>query len=443
MRSLARIVLGLALLAGACTALKEVDVVPDASVGAPGTPQGGAPDADAAPEAKADVTVPFGAQDGASPPEPAVDAGLPDTAPAADADLAPTDASRIAPDTASPPPDLALPEADAAAAIMDTRLAEPDAPPPVCCAGTRSCLSVTPRLCTPQGQWQDMSPCSGSTPICTEGACSPIEYSGRWVGATNQGYLFQMQVFANALTDLGFDYVAENSSCRATGHINTRLGTPEPIAAAASFAKGPFGSPPVTYSVSGDFSSATSASGTIQMTYAGPGCSKTQLLSWTARKVVCGDRRLEWPETCDDGNTMSGDACPAICQLAATPERENNDSIAQANGPYTDDVILTASLPTPADVDVFAIRNPYPGPVSIELETHGQTIGVCGVDTYLRLLDGNGVVLVEDDDGGRALSCSKIVHLLAAGQTVYAQIYPAAAGDTIPAYALHVFFQKP
>jgi cysteine-rich repeat protein len=369
-----------------------------------------------------------------------------------------TDAAAVLPGpTDGPPPDTAmlLPDAnvmpDAAmllpdAAVMpavDAVSPQPDAAAAVCSGSMRRCNSSTPQVCGPGGQWQDSSPCQGATPICMGGTCVPIDHSGKWVGVTTQGYVFKMNVFANAVTDDEFDYVAQTAACTATGHTGTCFGTPEPISASGTFSKGPFGSPPVTYSITGTFTSATDATGSIQMTYAGPNCNKTQLLQWNARKVVCGDGMIQWPETCDDGNTTPNDGCAQICQLSATSEKEGNDSIATANGPYTSDVILTGSLPAPTDVDLFAVRNPYPGPVSIELETHGQTIGVCGVDTYLRVLDEHGTLLVEDDDGGRALSCSKIIYLLAAGQTVYVEVSVAIMGDTIAAYALHVLFQKP
>lgn len=34
-----------------------------------------------------------------------------------------------------------------------------------------------------------------------------------------------------------------------------------------------------------------------------------------ASPPVCGDRRVEAPETCDDGNTTSGDGCSSTCRL--------------------------------------------------------------------------------------------------------------------------------
>jgi cysteine-rich repeat protein len=38
-----------------------------------------------------------------------------------------------------------------------------------------------------------------------------------------------------------------------------------------------------------------------------------------AQAPVCGNRIIEPPETCDDGNTVSGDGCSAVCQLENRP----------------------------------------------------------------------------------------------------------------------------
>ncbi|MCB9627364.1 MAG: DUF4215 domain-containing protein [Sandaracinaceae bacterium] len=45
-------------------------------------------------------------------------------------------------------------------------------------------------------------------------------------------------------------------------------------------------------------------------TVSGDGCSAT----CTAESVSCGDQRIQGSETCDDGNTVSGDGCSSTCQ---------------------------------------------------------------------------------------------------------------------------------
>ena len=53
---------------------------------------------------------------------------------------------------------------------------------------------------------------------------------------------------------------------------------------------------------------------------------KTVSLEVTASQAVCGNGKIESPETCDDGNTVSGDGCSSACQVeqgsACNPNQE-------------------------------------------------------------------------------------------------------------------------
>ena len=90
---------------------------------------------------------------------------------------------------------------------------------------------------------------------------------------------------------------------------------------------------------------------------------------------------------------------------------------------------------------MYAIQNPYPGTVAIVLETHGETIGTCHIDTLIQIVDSSGNLLAQDDDGSRALYCSLLQYSLSAGQTIYV-VVSSADGSVIPTYNLHVQFQK-
>ncbi len=120
-------------------------------------------------------------------------------------------------------------------------------------------------------------------------------------------------------------------------------------------------------------------------------------------------------------------------------EQEPNDSIATAGVGVTTDTVFAGAILTASDRDYFAIRNPYPGAIAIELETHGQTVGTCKVDTLLDVYDSSGTLLAEDDDGARAWYCSYLLLQLNSGQTVYARV-TSAVGGTIPSYNLNVRF---
>lgn len=40
-----------------------------------------------------------------------------------------------------------------------------------CKSGTAECVGATPRACDSTGHWKSLSPCSGSTPLCSAGVC--------------------------------------------------------------------------------------------------------------------------------------------------------------------------------------------------------------------------------------------------------------------------------
>jgi cysteine-rich repeat protein len=97
---------------------------------------------------------------------------------------------------------------------------------------------------------------------------------------------------------------------------------------------------------------------------------------------VCGDGVLnpaDGPltpaEQCDDGNNTNGDGCSDSCQIEFVAEIEPNDdgspdqqdglpvdagndfSAANAQGPFTDDVLLRGALRAAGDEDYFSIQN--------------------------------------------------------------------------------------
>lgn len=272
-------------------------------------------------------------------------------------------------------------------------------------------------------------------------ASEESDYDGRWIGLNSQGMLFKLDTFANAVTGVTFDWSVYVSStgCLATGETSSTFGTPASIDGSGQFSKGPVSGNPVSYTVSGTFTSPTVATGTVNMTHTATNCTGSETLSWTAQKVVYGNGQIEWPETCDDGNQTPGDGCSELCQLTPTVEQEPNDSIATAGDAITTDAVFTGSISSTTDHDYFAIRNPYPGSIAIGLETHGETMGTCHVDTLLDVYNSGGELLAEDDDGARAWFCSQLTIQLTSGQTVYVRI-SSPVSETITVYNLHVRF---
>jgi len=81
---------------------------------------------------------------------------------------------------------------------------------------------------------------------------------------------------------------------------------------------------------------------------------------------ICGDGITAGNEECDDSNLVSLDGCSATCKVDVFDETEVNDTVAQANGPFTPDVLIRGSVKPGTDVDVFAIDVPATADLSIE-----------------------------------------------------------------------------
>lgn len=273
------------------------------------------------------------------------------------------------------------------------------------------------------------------------GGTGPVDYSGFWAGLTNQQKLASFRVFANAVTVLTIDWILPkvSNTCSPAGDTTTTFGTPAPITSAATFTKGPVSGGAVSYTLAGQFSSDTAATGTVNVSYSANGCNSSSIISWSAQKVVCGDGVMQWPETCDPGNPLPTAGCSAQCQLLPVAETEPNNSIAAANGPYMQDTLISAAISQPDDVDYFAVRNPIAGSIAIEFETHGETVGTCGVDTFMQVFKSTGEVIASDDDGARAFYCSYAMVSVAAGETVYVAVSSSIA-QPISRYLLHIRF---
>lgn len=131
------------------------------------------------------------------------------------------------------------------------------------------------------------------------------------------------------------------------------------------------------------------------------------LLSVKTRPTVCGDTLLDPTETCDDGNTMSGDGCSAQCQLEIS-EVEGNDTVATANA-FKEPMLGHIDPTNDVDVISFQVTKPNSSLVATTFDIPG--VGCTGrfIDSYLELIDSDGVtVLAENDDmGGVTAKVSK------------------------------------
>ena len=115
---------------------------------------------------------------------------------------------------------------------------------------------------------------------CGDGGTGPISYDGMWSGTTSQGRPISFTVAGNAVTVATIGYSASgNCSPVPTGSTITP-GVPLPIngtSISITFGGG---------TITGTFSSATAASGTFSVSFAGipSGCSSNASGTWTATR---------------------------------------------------------------------------------------------------------------------------------------------------------------
>jgi cysteine-rich repeat protein len=162
------------------------------------------------------------------------------------------------------------------------------------------------------------------------------------------------------------------------------------------------------------------------------GCSQA-----CARIPTCGDRHVDVPETCDDGNTLSQDGCDAACTMELTPEVEPNDDLpgARSQGLFLSrDTRVSGSLGSAGDRDWFLLGGP------VEVVLHAETVGpdgvTCPFDSTLRLLDENATTTLYEDDNHGIHTCSALTVVLPPGMYVL----EVAARTVVPAYVLEVVF---
>ncbi len=122
---------------------------------------------------------------------------------------------------------------------------------------------------------------------------------------------------------------------------------------------------------------------------------------------VCGDERVDAPETCDDGNTEPGDGCDADCQLERPVHVEPDTFDMPFEVAFDAEGVIEVAfeLDRADDVDYFAFELTEPADLVIETYAPDDRYG-CAGDTLLALLRGDdGQPLAENDDGPFSL-CS-------------------------------------
>jgi cysteine-rich repeat protein len=163
------------------------------------------------------------------------------------------------------------------------------------------------------------------------------------------------------------------------------------------------------------------------------------------RIPICGDFFIDAPETCEDGNTVSGDGCSDMCYVEdLVAEVEPNNTIAAADlAPIliSGDAHVKAIIgPALGDKDVYKVVLAQAS--IVRFETFDGSLFDCtgGITTTLRLYNSTGMQLYSDDTTG-INACSALVVSLPAG-TYYVQVEETGNNALIPSYILEVDVQS-
>jgi cysteine-rich repeat protein len=154
----------------------------------------------------------------------------------------------------------------------------------------------------------------------------------------------------------------------------------------------------------------------------------------------CGDSTVQPNEECDDGNTVDGDGCSALCQVEATVllESEPNNTIATADA-MTGYVAALGAINPIGDKDYFSVTVPAGG--GIQAYTSDWASGCpAGFDSVVYLYDPGGAQIGVDDDSGAA-NCSMLTKANLAGGVYTLRVDYSFNSGTTPFYLLKVAVQ--
>lgn len=173
-------------------------------------------------------------------------------------------------------------------------------------------------------------------------------------------------------------------------------------------------------------------------------CDGTANCDATCRRIpTCGDGFTDAPETCDDGNTNSGDGCSSTCQVEGIiSEVEPNNSTADADSRATIEQVRYAATTTISgaitdvtdEKDFFRVNVATPTVIGFEVFAGAGTLDCDATTSTLRLFDAAGTQVLSDNTSG-IRSCSAITYPFPAG-TWYVQVEETGTNANIASYRL-------
>ena len=163
-------------------------------------------------------------------------------------------------------------------------------------------------------------------------------------------------------------------------------------------------------------------------------------------RPICGNSLTEHAETCDDGNTVSGDGCDALCRQELTTfpasEVEPNDDPRAANvlapaarAGASAVMTVMANLATPCEDDLFALALSEGGAVRARVSGAGAPCAEAAAE--LTLVSGDGQTELVSATAGDGNACAGLeAKALHAGQ--YYLAVRRRAGERVWPYLLTV-----
>ena len=165
---------------------------------------------------------------------------------------------------------------------------------------------------------------------------------------------------------------------------------------------------------------------------------------------ACGNGFIESTlnETCDDGNTRSGDGCSSTCRFEGSSEAEPNDDFARANLLNGRSSITAGAINPPGDVDWYRVTVPQGEHLEAYLRV-SNTSASCPVvpEARIRVIASDGVTVLASSSFASG-NCARVgpdtapgVRALAGG--TYYVVVDEILGGRLPNYFLHVNLLTP
>jgi cysteine-rich repeat protein len=237
-----------------------------------------------------------------------------------------------------------------------------------------------------------------SEPNGTTGTASSLIAAGSSSGRANAvlGSATDVDMFSVVVPAGGGHIIGEVSNGRdgCPGALTLRLRDSAGTQLSSDTGDGPAGCGRIT--PGGDAAARNLAAGTYYLEVSGAAAVAWYVIDARVVPNGCGDLYLVTGETCDDGNTVSGDGCSSTCALEDT-EVEPNNTFGQAMTVVGPSRMIGGSISPAGESDWYAVDVAAGG--SIHVAVHNGGPDQCGsIDPDVEVFQPNGTTSIAQDD---------------------------------------------